>query len=102
MRAFVVVILAVVALAASACQSVADQVVSDLQFAEKAWEEDKRPTADDESYAQMSVAERENYIPESLDHARRRFFAQAISTARAGAGQDAEAAAPDSSEPPSD
>ena len=47
MRAFLVVILAVAALAATACPSVPDQVVSDLEFAEKAWEEDKRPTVSD-------------------------------------------------------
>lgn len=67
------------------CGTIPAQVESDLHFAHKAWQQDKRPTLPDDEYAALSETERELYMPASRERARRAFFEQALQTAAHGA-----------------
>jgi hypothetical protein len=85
MRNLLLIILAVVALAG--CTTAPEQVKDDMEFAYKAWEEDKRPTLGNDDYAALTEEQRKPYMPESRDRARRAFFAQAIKTAGTATGE---------------
>lgn len=66
------------------CGSVPAQGRADLAFGFKAWEEDKRPTLTDEEYAALSEEDRELYMPQSREYARRVFWREATKTAEHG------------------